>query len=462
MQSKPNILWIYIEDQDPRYGCYGEDLVNTPNIDALANEGLLFQRAYSPAPVCSPSRSAIITGSDAIRVGVQHQRSSRFPGEWIYLPDGFETVPELFRKAGYFTFNRGKDDYNFCYERAKLYSTGNDTADSPGKSKGVQGGTGDWRECPADTPFFAQVQTAGGKHSYIHGDLSEYMKSIGSAAVDPADVTVPPQYPDIPEIRELIAGQLSTMMISDLEVGKMMDQLKADGHWDNTIIFLISDHGSLMPRAKQFCYEEGLHIPLIITAPGLQETIQPGTVRTEQTALLDVAGTSLALAGIDIPDHMDTRNLLAENFKRDHVFSSRDRCEWAINRTRSVIGERYHYLRNFVTDRPLAQPNYRDNWPAFARMRSMYERGELTPAQAAPYGPRPSEELYDLREDPHELVNLADNPDHRGVLKEMRRLVEAWIEDTGDKGQFPEQKAALEIVKKQFPKQAISPEFDNL
>ena len=459
--NPPNILWIYIEDQDPRYGCYGEKLVNTPNIDALATEGVLFQRAYSPAPVCSPSRSAIITGSDAIRVGAQHQRSRRFSGEEIYLPDGVETVPEVFRKAGYFTFNRGKDDYNFVYDRTKLYSTGNTGVD-PGKLKGVQAGKGNWSECPEGMPFFAQIQTWGGKHAYSHGDLSAYMTTVNAKAVDPADVTVPPQYPDIPEMRELIAGQLSTMMISDYEVGEIINKLKDDGLWENTVIFLISDHGSLLPRAKQFCYEEGLHIPLIIAAPGMQATIPPGSERSEQTALLDVAGTSLALACIEIPEYMDTKDLFAEDFEREHVFASRDRCEWAIDRTRSVIGKRYHYMRNFMTDRPLAQSSYRSKWPAFVRIQEMHDRGELTDAQALPYGERPAEELYDLHNDPHELVNLVDDADHRAILTEMHKLLDAWIEDTGDKGQFPESEAALRIVKQQFPELAIGPEFRDL
>lgn len=127
-----------------------------------------------------------------------------------------------------------------------------------------------------------------------------------------------------------------------------------------------------------------------------------------------------------------------------------------------MIGKRYHYLRNFMTDRPLAQSSYRSKWPAFVKTREMYDRGELTQAQALPYGERPGEELYDLHNDPHELVNLADDPDHRQVLIDMRELVEAWIEDTGDLGQYPESKAALEIVKKQFPKLAIGPEFRDL
>ena len=133
--KRPNILWMYIEDQDPRYGCYGETLVETPNIDALAAEGVVFERAYSPAPVCSPSRSAVITGSYAIRLGTHVQRSSRFPGEEIYLPEDHKTIPEVFRDAGYFTFNNGKDDYNFARDRSRLYTTGNDEREPDGKVK---------------------------------------------------------------------------------------------------------------------------------------------------------------------------------------------------------------------------------------------------------------------------------------------------------------------------------------
>ena len=466
-RNRPNILWIFVEDQDPRYSCYGEPLVDTPNVDALAEQGVLFERAYAPCPVCSPSRSAIITGSYQIRNGTHVQRSSRFPGEEIYLPEGQKTVPELFKDAGYFTYNRGKDDYNFTRDREKLYSTGNDTND-PGKMKGVQAGGGDWRECPPDMPFFAQVQTNGGKDGYTLEQVTGVLQKLGvddPELVDPADVTVPPQYPDIPEMRERIANQLNTMQVTDIHVRNLVARLKAEGHWGNTIIFLISDHGALFPRAKQMCYEEGVHIPLIVAAPGmdhLQDIIPPGTRRTEQTALLDISAASLTLAGIPVPDYMDTVNLFDEGSRRDHIFAARDRCEWTVDRVRSVIGERYHYIKNFMTDRPLAQPSFRDSWPEIVRAKEMYARGELTPAQALPYGPRPAEELYDLQDDPHELVNLADDPDHREALQELRRLVAKWIEDTDDKGQYAEPKAALQILKKMFPKQAVDPVFENL
>ncbi|MEM7015942.1 MAG: sulfatase [Pseudomonadota bacterium] len=472
MNQRPNILWIYIEDQDPRYGCYGEQLVDTPNIDALADLGVVFERAYAPAPVCSPSRSGVITGCYPIRIGVHVQRSSRFPGEEIYLPEGIKTVPELFRDAGYFTFNNGKDDYNFVYDRTQLYSVGNAGINSPGASKGVQAGGGDWRDCPADTPFFAQIQTNGRKDGYSLAQAQRVLQGLGvdkPALVNPDDVEVPPQYPDIPEMREMIAAQLSTMPISDILVGRIIERLKADGHWGNTVIFLLSDHGALFPRAKQMCYEEGLRVPLIIAAPGmtdLAELIPPATRRSEPTALLDVAATTLELAGITTPDYMDSVDLFtAASSDRpvfSDVFSARDRCEWVVDRVRSVIGGRYHYIKNFMTDRPLAQYNFRSDWAAIAKTKEMYERGELTPAQALLYGTRPTEELYDLVNDPHELVNLAGETEHQTTLLDMRKAVEDWIEKTDDRGQYPESPAALKLTKLQFPEQWTDPIFQEL
>jgi len=464
-EPRPNILWIYVEDQDPHYGCYGERLVETPNVDSLAAQGVVFERAYSPAPVCSPSRSAIITGSYAIRLGTHIQRSARFPGEEIYLPDGVKTLPELFREAGYFTYNQGKDDYNFTYDRASLYATGNDLKD-PGFEKGVQGGGGDFTECPEGTPFFAQVQTNGGKHGYSLEQAANVLRELGvenPRLVSPGDVTVPPQYPDIPEMRTMVAAQLSTMLVTDVEVGQLLARLKDEGHWGNTIIFLVSDHGALFPRAKQMCYEEGLHVPLIIAAPGManvQARIPPGSRRRAQVATLDIGATALALAGIPVPDYMDSTDLFSS--EREHVFSARDRCEWVVDRTRSVIGDRYHYIRNFMTDRPLAQYNYRSGWPAFVKIKELYQRGELSPAQALPYGPRPAEELYDLQDDPHELVNLAEDAGHQQVLMLMRTLVEDWIKDTDDKGQYPDPRAGLEITKRLYPKMCTDPVFADL
>jgi arylsulfatase A-like enzyme len=458
-QTRPNILWIYIDDQDPRYGCYGEELVTTPNIDALAAAGVMFERAYVPVPVCAPSRSALITGSYPIRLGMHNMRSSRDPSAPIYLPDDLETLPELFRKAGYATYNHNKDDYNFVYDRSALYSHGV----VPGMVNAVNWkglrGKGDWRDVPEGTPFFGQFQPPGGKSA---SGIAEQLIKLGYTPVDPADVTVPPQYPDVPEIREKIAEHLNTMQRTDYEVGKLLDRLKEDGLWDNTIIFLFTDHGSDMPRAKEFCYEEGLRVPLIVAAPGMTDIVKPGTVRTDITALLDVTATSLALAGLETPAYMDSKNLFADNYKREFIFSSRDRCSWTVDRIRSVRSDRYHYIRNFMTDRPLMQNNYRTPLPISKKLVAMYENGDLTPGQALPYEKRPPEELYDMEQDPHQIKNLANDPEHAAVLEKMRSALAGWIGDTGDRGQFPESRAALQAVKNRVGEYAVGPEFEGL
>lgn len=501
-KKKPNILWIYIEDQNPWYGCYGEKLVQTPHIDALAGEGVLFERAYAPVPVCSPSRSCLITGSYPIRTGAHDHRSSRVPYAQVHLPEGSKTVPELFREAGYATFSRGKDDYNFVYDRAALYSIdpprekgtggkgkkpvaktanakptggkakksapkkGSNATLAKGNWKGPLGG-GNWRDVPEGVPFFGQYQWNGGKNPG-----GKQLVQMGLTPIDPVQVTVPPQYPDIPEIRQEIARHLDTMLVTDYQVKQLVGRLKADGLWDNTVIFLFSDHGSDLPRGKEFCYEEGLHVPLLVRAPGVKNVARPGTRRSDIVSTMDVGATALVLAGIDIPGYMDTRDLFAPDYHRDYVFSSADRMSNTIDRVRSVMGSRYHYIRNFMTDRSLMQWGHREmigeayknvkggRYVYFLKLREMFEKGKLTPAQAAPYGPRPAEELYDLQNDPNEVVNLATDPAYKKQLAEMQGALAGWIEDTGDKGQYPRSKESIREVVERYPENWLKgPEF---
>ena len=259
--TRPNVLWIDIDDQSPWYSSYGNDLVETPNIDALAREGVLFERAYAPTPVCSPTRSAFITGSYAIRIGAHDHRSGRVPGYQIHLPEGVVTVPELFRQAGYETFNASKDDYNFTYDRSKLYTVGPKQTEIP-SYKGPQGG-GHWSE--VSEPFFGQRKVAGGKGV---ANIDAEVTALGLTPVRPEDVRVPAQYPDIPPVRRHVANHYNSILRTDHQVGELVAELKADGLWENTVIMLYSDHGSDLPRSKEFNYDEGLRIPFIVVAPG--------------------------------------------------------------------------------------------------------------------------------------------------------------------------------------------------
>ncbi len=464
--ARPNILWIDIDDQSPWYSSYGHDLVETPNIDALARQGVLFERAYAPTPVCSPTRSSLITGSYAIRIGAHDHRSGRVPGYRIHLPEGVVTVPELFRAAGYETYNASKDDFNFTYDRAKLYTIGPEPSEIP-SWKGPPGG-GHWRDVPAGKPFFGQMKVAGGKSV---ADIAEEVEALGRKPVSPADVAVPAQYPDIPQVRRHIADHYNSILRTDHQVGELVAQLKADGLWDSTVLVLFSDHGSDLPRSKEFSYDEGLRIPMIVVAPGQPEVVRPGTRRTDLVNLMDIAATSLALAGLDVPEFMDAKDIFGPDYRRDYVFTSADRMSNVIDRVRSVVGPRFHYIRNFMLDRPLINWGHREmidlaRDPAdssFLTIRRLAEEGRLTPAQAAPYGPRVAEELYDLENDPDEVVNLAEDPAHADVLNEMREALAGWIEDTDDKGRYPRSRAAMDEITERFARDWLrSPEFRDL
>ncbi len=502
LADRPNILWIDIDDQSPWYNVYGDKTVSTPNLDALAAEGVAFRRAYVANPICGPSRSAMITGVYPIRAGTHDMRSGRVPQHQIYLPDEITTVPEIMRKAGYETYNAHKDDYNFAYDRRDLYSFGNPlhpyspgsrddeagkvdgkqlskqkliemgftaekaaemlahASSDKGKGKGTVNykglrGSGSWRDVKKG-PFFGQMSIPGGKGV---ATIDERLRSLGLEPVDPTKIRVPAQYPDIPQVRQHVANHYNSILRTDHRVGELIEQFKDEGLWGNTVFILYSDHGSDLPRSKGYVYKEGLHVPFIIAAPGM-DLIEPGT-RDDLVNLMDIAATTLGLAGVEVPEFMDAKDVFAEDFHREYIYSSSDRWGNVIDRTRSVMGERFHYIRNFMLDRPLF------NWGAyemtahmrdpdgkttsFMAMRLMADAGELEGAQMAPYGKRVAEELYDLKNDPDEVNNLAADPEYREQLTRMRKALLYWIADTDDKGQYPRSVAAMKEITDRFP-----------
>ncbi len=231
--DRPNILWIDIDDQSPWYNVYGDKTVSTPNLDALASEGVAFERVYVANPVCGPSRSAMITGVYPIRTGTHDMRSGRVPEFQIYLPDEITTLPEIMRKAGYETYNAHKDDYNFTYDRRDLYSIGNpphpyspgsrvvEAGAKPPNYKGLRG-TGSWRDVKKG-PFFGQMSIPGGKGV---ATIDKQLRSLGLEPVDPADVRVPPQYPDIPQVRQHVANHYNSILRTDHRVGELGDYIR--------------------------------------------------------------------------------------------------------------------------------------------------------------------------------------------------------------------------------------------
>jgi len=459
MQDRPNILWIAVEDISPFLGCYGYDNP-TPNLDRLAEGGLRFTNTFMPAPVCSPCRSAMITGMMHTTLGTHNHHSSRTEETAIHLPAHVRTLPELFRDAGYFTFNQGKDDYNFWYDREDLYAGDYTTHPLYGKSGGREVG---WRDRRPGQPLFGQIQLRGGKEIYA--------EEFGSRVRNPIDRTtldLPPYYPDIPEVREDWAQHYDSIQLTDDRVGRILEQLREDGLLDDTVVMFFSDHGMRLWRHKQFCYDSGLHVPVIFSWAGQPERLGgTGMVRDDLVNGLDISATTLALAGIPIPSHMESRDLFAEGFQpRGHVISARDRCDYTIDRIRSVRTARFRYIRNYFPDRPYMQPNYRDEWDITQLMRRLHAEGTLDSIQDRFWAQeRPSEELYDLENDPHEIDNLAFEAAYRDVLTSHRRLLTRWIDETDDRGRYPEDGPNLKYMLDVWRERGIepvNPEYDHL
>ena len=437
--SRPNILWLYVEDMNDWMGCYGDKIVKTPSIDSLAATGVRFDRAYMPAGVCSATRSALITGTMQTTFGIHNHRSSRdnsagrFPSlGMISLPENVLTVPELFRKAGYFTYNKGKDDYNFVYDRSRLYS-----------------GANHWRSRKKGQPFFAQIQMKGGKNKPVK-------------TVDPSKAVVPPYYPDTAIVRREIAHHYDCVLKTDQEVSAILAELKNDGLLENTAIFFFTDHGMRLLRHKQFVYEEGVKVPLVVSWPAGKARIPPGTSRGDLVSGIDISVTSLALAGIAPPAYMEGKDLFAPGYKpRSFVISARDRCDYSIEKIRAVRTDRFRYLRNYLTDRPWMQPQYRDPRDYTKEMKTLYAQGKLNKTQARFMAARkPAEELYDHLNDPHEIDNLAGKPEFASQLEAHRKLLASWIAETGDKGLAPESEDGLAQAYFRWHKVCANPEYE--
>ena len=386
--------------------------------------------------------------------GVHNHHSSRTETTAIHLPDNIKTLPELFQEVGYFTFNHGKDDYNFWYDRENLYSGDYTTHKLYGKS----GKTIDWNARKPGRPFFGQIQLSGGKLIY-----KENFKTMLSHPVDRNTLELPPYYPNHPMIREDWAQHLDSIKITDEEVGTIIERLQRDGMLENTIIFFFSDHGMRLWRHKQFCYDSGLHVPFIMSWAGNSIHLGgAGTVRRDLVSGLDLAATSLALAGIPIPQYMESRNLFAKDFQlREYVISVRDRCDYTIDRIRSVRTKRFRYIRNFFPDRPYMQPNYRDEWDITQLMRKLHAQGKLDAVQDHFWSEeRPAEELYDLGNDPHEINNLVEKTAYAAELQRHRNILDHWIDKTDDKGQYPEDKPNLKYMFDWWGEKCVNPEYD--
>ena len=441
--NQPNILWLFAEDTSPWMGCYGDKINQgkTPNIDGMADRGVRFSRAFVPAPVCSPCRSAMMGGQNQIRFNAHEHRSSRGPAK-LYLPKGMKLLPQIMKEGGYYTFNLGKTDYNFIWDQPATYSLMKKSRnDIP------------WQSIKDNQPFFGQIQTAGGKNNTSNFPADR--------KVDPATVTVPPDYPNNQIYRETVAQHYDAIRKDDDFIGTVLDGLKEAGLSDNTIVVYFSDHGANnLVRHKQMPTEGGLHVPFIITGP--DPFVPAPSVRDDLVNMLDLSATTLAWAGIKQPDWFEGQNLFdGKLVPREFVAAAKDRLDHTIDRVRSIRTHRFRYTRNFKTDRIFLQPQYRDKRPFVVNLHELYRTGKLSDRLTEIYfGERPAEEFYDVIDDPSQVNNLIDDPKYAKEIARHRRLLDAWIA----KGDFGEGEESDEEIAFQGQGhkwgQAVNPEYE--
>lgn len=442
--STPNILWVIAEDMGPELGCYGYQGVSTPNLDRIAGEGVIYSRAFTTAPVCSPSRSGFMTGMYQTSIGAHNHRSHRDDG--YRLPDGVRVITDILHDGGYYTGNlvdltgdpeerfyrgTGKTDWNFSYQEGKKPFD-----------------TDKWADLKNNQPFYAQVNFP---ESHRGDSWDDAHTNIDTRA-DPEKVRIPPYYPDHQVTRKVWAQYLNAIMAFDKKVGFILGKLEEEHLLENTVVVVFGDNGRAMVRAKQWPYESGLHVPLLIRWPKnipYPEGFNPGTTDSRLISIIDVSATSLSIAGITPPALMQGRVFLGKDASppREYVFGGRDRGDETVDRIRTVRDKRFRYIRNYYPERPFLQLNRYKEWtyPILRLMRDLHGRNELNEIQAYLFNPaRPSEELYDLQEDPYEIHNLAAEEGYQGTRKRLAAALDTWIMETNDQGRYPESREIIE------------------
>jgi len=427
----PSFLWITAEDMSANLGCYGDRDAHTPNLDELARASVRYTHAFAPSPVCSPARSTLITGIHSTSLGTQRLRS-QFP-----LAPSVAPFPAALRKMGYYCSNNVKTDYNIHDEQAYIESAWD-----------VSSATADWRGRKAGQPFFSVINLMT-THQSRTGLWPEdqFEREIGSKLrpeerADAVRLTVPPFYPDTDGSRRAWVRYLDCIALMDRQVGEILARLREDGLAENTIVFFFSDHGMGLPRGKRTLYDSGLHIPLIVHIPEKWRQLAPGlaagSVDRRLVTFADFAPTMLALAGAPRMNHHEGQVFLGpgSHEPRKYVHGARDRVDDAFDLSRSVRDRRWLYIRNYMPHLSWMQAEGYSDGSLFRReLRRLADAGLATGGFAAYASPRrPLEELYDVENDPFQLVNLAAHPEHRPDLKRLRAELQRWQLRTRDAG----------------------------
>lgn len=427
-QETPNIVWIMSEDNSKHYLKLFDPMgAETPNIANLAKNGVVFDRAFSNAPVCSVARTTLISMVYGPRLGTQFHRRI----ELANMPKDWKMFPAYLRDAGYYTTNNSKKDYNAVETKGTWDASSN---------------RAHWRNRPDGKPFF-HVQTYTDSHeSSLH--FKQAWVDSPDLQTEPDTVELAPYHPDTPLFRLTYARYHDRIKSIDNRVGKLVEQLKSDGELENTFIFYFGDHGGVLPRGKGYINESGLHVPLVVRIPEKWKSRSPfqrGDRTDGFVDFVDFGPTVLRLAGVEVPDFVDGEPFMGQGTARkevearDRTFGYADRMDEKYDFCRSIrIGD-WKYIRNYQAIYPDGlQNNYRYINLAWKQWRELFRAGKLNPAQSAFFLPKPAEQLFLLTEDPHEINDLSSQAEHRERLIAMRDELTGQVKAMPDLSFIPE------------------------
>ena len=452
--ERPNILWLVTEDMGAYIPPFGDSTIQTPNLSRLAKEGVIYPNLYSTSGVCAPSRAAIATGMYPSSIGANHMRTNSnmdktgLPAYEAVPPSQVKMISELLRMEGYYCTNNYKQDYQF-----KAPKTAWDES-----SKYAH-----WRNRKDNQPFFSifnftethesgLFEPYGHRHietRHYHAGDTTYTWKPGrmTEAETPVHLSkdtkfsIPPYLPDNEVVRNDMWKLYNNISEMDKQVGAVLKQLEEDGLLENTIIIFYGDHGGPLPRQKRLVYDSGLNTPMIIRFPNKKNA---NTKDEQLISFIDFAPTLLSLAGMEPKDYMQGQAFLG-NYKakkeRQYIHAAGDRFDGVTDVIRAVRDDQFKYIKNYRPDQPFYLPIvYRERIPTMQELLRLREEDKLDSIQMQWFRKnKPADELFDCKNDPHELNNLANDPVYQEKLAELKNEMNRWLVAIDDNPNLPEQ-----------------------
>ena len=427
VNERPNILLIIADDlSSDDISCYGNKGIKTPNLQKLADAGITFTNAYLTAANCSPSRASIATGRWPVSNGQTDLATGALPQYNVPFSqffDGIDYLPEVLQKAGYYTAQSGKWHIGYHWANASgpvkngFHHTDND---------GGQSGCGNWvqvlEDRPKDKPFFMWFAAHDPHDPWTAPKVHS-----------PDDVMVPPYIPDTKYMRGQLAKYYDEIYRMDSHIGNVVEKLKEQGVYENTIIVFISDNGRGFWRSKAYIYDAGMKTPLLVSWPA---QIKEKQIGDQLISAIDLAPTFVESAGLESEDYtFQGRSVLKNWLDADspdlnkYIFSEQNWHGYSSHYRSVRDTDGFVYIWNGHPERSGI-----GNKAFVAEMIKLNDAGELTDLQKDPFRfPRDEEELYHYKSDVHQTQNLATNPEYAAKLKELRKVFRKWQKLTGDK-----------------------------